>query len=90
MHTNSKRPFVNSHLYVYVDSKLKLDSQLKFPNLSEVSLKYCIYHNFSADRSEQTVQNAASDQGLHYHSSSTIFSISAAGQMDSFCLFVKF
>ena len=38
MHSNSKRPFVNSHLYVYVDGKEKLNTQLKFPNLSEVSI----------------------------------------------------
>ncbi|XP_060592045.1 neurobeachin-like protein 1, partial [Ruditapes philippinarum] len=35
VHTNSKRPFVASQLYVYVDGKQKHNSQLKYPNMSE-------------------------------------------------------
>ncbi|KAK3582874.1 hypothetical protein CHS0354_012486 [Potamilus streckersoni] len=33
--TSSKRPFVNSQLYVYIDGKFRLNSQFKFPNMSE-------------------------------------------------------
>lgn len=36
VHSNSRRPFVNSHLFIYIDGNLKLGSQLKFPNVSEV------------------------------------------------------
>lgn len=39
VHSSSRRPFVNSHLYIYIDGNLKLDSQLKFPNVSDVSLQ---------------------------------------------------
>ncbi|WAR10788.1 NBEL1-like protein [Mya arenaria] len=35
VHTNSKRPFVSSQLNVYVDGKLRLNSQLKYPNMTE-------------------------------------------------------
>ncbi|XP_053386541.1 neurobeachin-like protein 1 [Mercenaria mercenaria] len=35
VHTNSKRPFITSQLYVYVDGKQKHNSQLKYPNMSE-------------------------------------------------------
>eukprot|EP00105_Crassostrea_gigas_P036363 XP_019920511.1 PREDICTED: neurobeachin-like protein 1 [Crassostrea gigas] len=35
VHSSSRRPFVNSHLYIYIDGNLKLDSQLKFPNVSD-------------------------------------------------------
>ncbi|XP_078323505.1 neurobeachin-like protein 1 isoform X4 [Crassostrea virginica] len=40
VHSNSRRPFVNSHLFIYIDGNLKLGSQLKFPNVSE-SLTDC-------------------------------------------------
>lgn len=35
VHTSSKRPFGTSQLYMYVDGVLKLNSQLKYPNMSE-------------------------------------------------------
>ncbi|KAK3083537.1 hypothetical protein FSP39_025014, partial [Pinctada imbricata] len=35
VHSSSRRPFANSHLNVYIDGKLRLSSQLKFPNMTE-------------------------------------------------------
>ncbi|XP_069107826.1 neurobeachin-like protein 1 isoform X1 [Argopecten irradians] len=35
VHTSSRRPFTNSHLNIYIDGKLKLNSQLKSPNMTE-------------------------------------------------------
>ncbi|XP_067686159.1 neurobeachin-like protein 1 [Haliotis asinina] len=35
VHTSSRRPFTQSQLTVYIDGKQKLNTQLKFPSLSE-------------------------------------------------------
>ncbi|XP_061165431.1 neurobeachin-like protein 1 isoform X2 [Saccostrea echinata] len=35
IHSSSRRPFTSSQLFIYIDGKLKLGSQLKFPNVSE-------------------------------------------------------
>ncbi|OWF44124.1 neurobeachin-like protein 1 isoform X3 [Mizuhopecten yessoensis] len=35
VHTSSRRPFTNSQLNVYIDGRLKLNSQLKSPNMTE-------------------------------------------------------
>lgn len=56
VHSSSRRPFVNSHLYIYIDGNLKLDSQLKFPNVSDVSL-----HN-----KEKLIKRSYRRQCTHY------------------------
>ncbi|KAL5005989.1 hypothetical protein ScPMuIL_017147 [Solemya velum] len=35
VHTSSRRPFTNSQINVYIDGRLKLNAQLKFPNMAE-------------------------------------------------------
>ncbi|KAH3749057.1 hypothetical protein DPMN_183547, partial [Dreissena polymorpha] len=36
VHTNAKRPFVASQLYVYADGKLRHNTPLRYPNMGEV------------------------------------------------------